>query len=108
MKKSGEEKDKNSMINMSKMGDNWNEPEDELNASMEEEKQMNEGAGTLMEENHLSRVTKNKANELNHAKCILKLTHTKFDWSGSELIRFHRTNIEEVFSKLKLERQMEV
>jgi hypothetical protein len=31
--------------------------------------------------NHMMRVTKSRANELNHAKCILKLTFNKFDWT---------------------------
>lgn len=31
------------------------------------------------------RVTKSRANELNHAKCILKLTFNKFDWQDSSL-----------------------
>lgn len=43
------------------------------------------------------RVTKSKANELNHAKCILKLTYTKFEWSDRDLLNFHRPNIQEVF-----------
>lgn len=39
------------------------------------------------------RVTKSKAYELNHAKCILKLTYTKFDWLEKDLVNFHRPNI---------------
>jgi hypothetical protein len=39
------------------------------------------------------RVSISRANELNHAKCILKLTYTKFEWSDRELLNFHRPNI---------------
>lgn len=47
------------------------------------------------------RVTKSRANELNHAKCILKLTYTKFEWTEDELLRFHRPNIQtEIFERL--------
>jgi len=49
------------------------------------------------------RVTKSKANELNHAKCILKLTYTKFNWTESDLMNFHRPNIQEVFLRVKKE-----
>lgn len=31
------------------------------------------------------RVTKSRANELNHAKCILKLTFTRFEWTDNAL-----------------------
>ncbi len=37
--------------------------------------------GITAEDNMRLRVTKSRANELNHAKCILKLTYTKFEWS---------------------------
>ena len=45
------------------------------------------------------RVTKSRANELNHAKCILKLTYTKFEWSDHELLNFHRPNIQEFMQR---------
>ena len=50
-------------------------------------------------EDDMKRVTKSRANELNHAKCILKLTYTKFEWSDHELLNFHRPNIQEVFQR---------
>ncbi len=50
-------------------------------------------------EGEVGRVTKSRANELNHAKCILKLTYTKFEWSDYELLNFHRPNIQEVFER---------
>jgi len=50
-------------------------------------------------EDDMKRVTKSRANELNHAKCILKLTYTKFEWSDHELLNFHRPNIQEVFER---------
>jgi hypothetical protein len=52
--------------------------------------------GITAEDNMRLRVTKSRANELNHAKCILKLTYTKFEWSENELVSFHRPNIQEV------------
>jgi transcription initiation factor TFIID subunit 1 len=45
------------------------------------------------------RVTKSRANELNHAKCILKLTYTRFEWSDHELLNFHRPNIQDVIQE---------
>ena len=38
-------------------------------------------------------MTKSRANELNHAKCILKLTYTRFDWSERGLMEFHRPDL---------------
>lgn len=58
---------------------------------------MHEG---MAEDNMRLRVTKSRANELNHAKCILKLTYTKFDWSEKALLNFHRPNIQEIFDQL--------
>ena len=55
---------------------------------------MHEG---VAEDNIGKRVTYSRANELNHAKCILKLTYTKFDWSEKALLNFHRPNIHEEF-----------
>ena len=49
---------------------------------------------TTVDDNMRNRVTKSRANELNHAKCILKLTYTKFDWSERDLLCFHRPNIQ--------------
>ncbi len=54
----------------------------------------------------MNRVTKNKANELNHAKCILKLTFTKFDWREKDLLNFHRSNIDEAFAIMKYEEEL--
>lgn len=42
----------------------------------------------------------NKAHELNHAKCILKLIYNKFEWSDKNLLNFHRPDINEVFEQL--------
>ena len=38
------------------------------------------------------RVTENKSNELNHAKCILNLAFNKFSWTDNELASFHKTD----------------
>lgn len=54
------------------------------------------------------RVTKSRANELNHAKCILKLTYTRFDWSESALLNFHRPNINDVFEQIQYERDRQM
>lgn len=51
----------------------------------------------MIEENMRLRVTKSRAYELNHAKCILKLSYTKFDWTEKALNNFHRTNIQDIF-----------
>lgn len=66
--------------------------------------------GHVGDDNMRLRVTKSRANELNHAKCILKLTYTKFEWEDEELSNFHRPNIHKVFEqeheeKCKLYRQ---
>ena len=55
--------------------------------------------GTTAEDNMRLRVTKSRANELNHAKCILKLTYTRFEWSDHELLNFHRPNIQDVIQE---------
>ena len=67
---------------------------DEANQNQKQNNNMHEG---MAEDNMRLRVTKSRANELNHAKCILKLTYTKFDWSEKALLNFHRPNIQEVF-----------
>lgn len=56
-------------------------------------KHISEGGIGGGDENNPIRVTKNMANELNHAKCILKLTFTKFFWTEDQLRNFHRPNI---------------
>ena len=56
----------------------------------------------------LMRVTKNLANQLNHAKCILKLNFNKFQWHEEDLINFHKTKIEKLFARLQSERQQEL
>lgn len=56
---------------------------------------MHEGAAA--EEKKGSRVTVSRANELNHARCILKLTYTRFEWSDKDLQRFHRPDLQEAF-----------
>ena len=57
--------------------------------------------GVMADDHGHNRVTKSKANELNHAKCILKLTYTKFDWRERDLINFHRPNIEDEYDRLR-------
>ncbi len=61
--------------------------------------QHNAPNAVTQEDGYHMRVTKSRANELNHAKCILKLTFTKFEWSDQELLNFHRPNVQEEFYK---------
>lgn len=51
------------------------------------------------------RVTKTITNQINHAKCIMKLTFAKFDWSEKALLSFHRPNIQEAFDQVKYEQE---
>ncbi len=53
----------------------------------------NTDGGITAEDNMRLRVTKSRANELNHAKCILKLTYNKFEWTDNDKLSFHRENI---------------
>lgn len=61
--------------------------------------------GLMTDENMRLRVTKSRASELNHAKCILKLSYTRFDWSEKALLNFHRPDINEVFDQIMYERE---
>ena len=65
---------------------------------------MNHHEGMIGDDNMRLRVTKSRANELNHAKCILKLSYTRFDWSEKALLNFHRPNINDVFEYTQYER----
>ena len=53
-------------------------------------------------EDDMKRVTKSRANELNHAKCILKLTYTKFEWSDHELLNYDTSTSSLIYGGLAL------
>lgn len=71
-------------------------------------KQHNQQHDVIVDDSSRLRVTKSRANELNHAKCILKLTYTKFEWSEKELLNFHRPNIAEIFEEKRMEAQRNI
>ena len=63
-------------------------------------KTLHDGGG-IGESRGVNVATVNRANELNHAKCILNLTYTKFDWSERDLMNFHRPRTEEIFDEMQ-------
>lgn len=67
--------------------------EEEVKSTKGESRHHTAGNEMVAEYDPRMKVTISKANELNHAKCILKLTYNKFEWSEEDLNRFHRPNI---------------
>ena len=47
-----------------------------------------------------ARVTENRSNELNHAKCVVGLAYNKFSWTDEELESFHRGDFNNVWKRL--------